>query len=373
MTSIPSRIITTKADKITIGEILSSYDPENYANASTKYRKPSYQRALSKNEEWCIDLVDSVLRGYSTGAITMSRWCSFYQDDSGNQCLDEFYNVEDGQTRLNAYMRFKTGDFDCTFGSYDDLKDDFNQYQHAVIIQEKANSRIRDVEYFITLNKNFSLLQEGTALNADDRYWVSVKDEKQRFPGSPLVNYTLQLINSSDFSNDFANTMGLKDLHSKKKRKNISNAIGFISGCIWGPDYANNKYFLHVPKLMEEISDDMKRQCEEKFKIIFSLIQDSAIEFPNYTRERFTGLFVTTQKFTGSIIYELHENPNATRDDMEHWKNFITEYRKKKYCDDKDWLNNDVYNDINDGAKRNCTTTDFKKRMDAVIEWNSMN
>tara|TARA_B110000858_G_C17806813_1_gene478511 strand:- start:4060 stop:5181 length:1122 start_codon:yes stop_codon:yes gene_type:complete len=373
MSSIPQRIITTKADKITIGDILNSYDPEKYANAITTYRKPSYQRALSKNKIWCIGLVDSVIRGYSTGAITMSRWCSFFQDDSGHQCLDEFYNIEDGQTRLDAYMRFKTGEFDCSFGSYEDLKDDFDKYQHAVIVLEKANSRIRDSEYFITLNKNFSLLQEGTALNADDRYWVSVKDDQQRFPGSPLVNYTMQLINSSSFSDDFANAMGLKDLHSKKNRKNLSNAIGFVSGCLWGPDYSNNKYFLHVPKLMEEISDDMKHQCEEKFKIIFSLIAESALEFPKYPRERFTGLFSTTQKFTGSIIYELHENPNVTRASLEHWKKFMTEYRKKKYCDNKDWLNKDVYRDISDGAKRNCTTTDFKKRLDAVVEWSQRN
>ena len=103
------------------------------------------------------------------------------------------------------------------------------------------------------------------------------------------------------------------------------------------------------------------------------MIAESAQEFPKYPRERFTGLFSTTQKFTGSIIYELHEKPNVTRASLEHWKKFITEYRRKKYCDNKDWLNKMVYHDISDGAKRNCTTTDFKKRLDAVVEWSQHN
>jgi hypothetical protein len=36
-------------------------------------------------------------------------------------------------------------------------------------------------------------------------------------------------------------------------------------------------------------------------------------------------------------------------------------------------IKNEIYHDISDGAKRNCTTTDFKKRLDAVVEWSQRN
>lgn len=373
---IPRKIITTKPSTLTIGQLTSSYDPENYDNAITKYRKPSYQRALCKPDDWCKQLVDSVLKGFSTGAITLSRWVKINTHECGKQFVEEFYNVEDGQTRLNAYMRFQKGEFHSSFGSYEDVKDEFDNYHHSVIVQEKANPQVRDSEYFRTLNENFSLLQEGTNLTADDRYWVSVKDEKQNFPGSPLVNYTLHLVNDSDLSSDFKELMGVKNLHSKTHRRNLSNMIAFVSGCLWGSDFANIKYFKHVPKLYQEITYSEKKMCENYIKIIFNIIKKSKEEFKNYPRERFKGYFVTTQKFTGSMINELHEykdneNENENIQYMKKcWIKFITEYRKKKQEDNKtSWLNDTVYNLLGDGNKRNSTKVDFKKRQDAVKKW----
>ena len=33
---------------------------------------------------------------------------------------EKFYNIEDGQTRLNSLLEFKEGKFDTEFGNYDD-------------------------------------------------------------------------------------------------------------------------------------------------------------------------------------------------------------------------------------------------------------
>ena len=71
---IPEPIIICKNDSIPIGDIISNYDPNKYDKATTKYRKPSYQRALKKSSEWCISLIESILDGLSIGSITMSKW-----------------------------------------------------------------------------------------------------------------------------------------------------------------------------------------------------------------------------------------------------------------------------------------------------------
>ena len=87
------------------------------------------------------------------------------------------------------------------------------------------------------------------------------------------------------------------------------------------------------------------------------------------------GLFSTTQKFTGSIINELHERlvgevGNGTLQCVQDcWASFITEYRKKKQVDNKYWANNTVYGSLSEGAKRNSMKADFKKRQDAVKRW----
>ena len=67
-------IINASATSSSLSQILPHYDGTNFENATSLYRKPSYQRALRKSNEWCIKLIESIIKGYTTGSITMSEW-----------------------------------------------------------------------------------------------------------------------------------------------------------------------------------------------------------------------------------------------------------------------------------------------------------
>ena len=362
-TTIPDRIITSKADKRFISEILPFYDPTNYENATTKYRKPFYQRMLSKPKPWCIALVDSILRGFSTGALTLSKWITYKIGEDGIGFLDEFYNVEDGQTRLDAYIRFQNGEFESTYGPYIDpeIKKSFDSATHAVIVQEKINSRISDSDYYAALMENFSLLQEGTPLTDSDRYWAWESNSSQDFVGSPIVNYCIELWTTSQ---GIKHIFGLHT--SSNGRKQFSNVIGLVSGCLYGPKKANSKYFDHSDILHAVITDDDKTVCLKKLGFIFSIINKVESSQPKFPREQFTTLFRTSSKFIGSIIYDLHEG-DVNR--LEDWVKFIVAHRQKKENCVLDWANRVPYSMLSRGDKTNNKVGNFIARSKAVHNW----
>ena len=49
VTRLPERILSKTADVKLLGDILAEFNPDDYAKATTKYRKPSYQRGLNKS------------------------------------------------------------------------------------------------------------------------------------------------------------------------------------------------------------------------------------------------------------------------------------------------------------------------------------
>jgi len=362
--AIPNRIIFTKADKLSIGEILSSYSHNVEGTTNKRYRKPPYQRALSKPIPWCVDLIDSVLIGYSTGALTLSKWTSHELGPNNSVISDEYFNVEDGQTRLDAYVRFQEGDFDSTYGPYtnNDIQRLFDTSMHAVIFQEKSNSRIHDTVYYRALMKNFSKLQEGTPLTSSDRYWAWKEDSAVGIVGSPLVNYAIKIAKTND---------NLKKIFKKitsKDRANLSNLVGLVSGCLYGPDYANSKYFDHAALIQNDISDEEKVACEKKLATIFWIINRVEETQPKYQNEKFSTLFKTVHRFTGAIIFDI-DCKKTLLAITSNWVKFIVEFRRQKEMGNSDWANNEVYQNLSTGNKRNCKTADFKARSEAVNEW----
>ncbi|GAF92756.1 unnamed protein product, partial [marine sediment metagenome] len=214
ITPILSRTNTT----LPVGELLSDINFDLYERSEAKYRKPSYQRGLKRDYAWGQKLVESVLEGKSIGSIHLSRW-GHSQMVNGEREDDEYFNIEDGQTRLSSLEDFKNRKFSTKYGSYEDerIRNIFNTYQFPVIEFRKAHPRIRDSVYFAELCKNFSLLQEGSALTASDRYWSSVAAPEEGYAGSPLVNYTLEVVNGP-FREQFVEYMAIPGLSARNKK-----------------------------------------------------------------------------------------------------------------------------------------------------------
>jgi hypothetical protein len=387
-------VLSRNVTQLTVEELLSDIDLENYERAITKYRKPSYQRGLKKPFDWGKKLVESVLEGLSIDCIHLSQWIKYMIDDTSDTYTDEFFNIEDGQTRLNSLLEFKAGKFSTKYGSYRDenIRSIFNGYCLPIVMLKKKQSRIRDSVYFRALNENFSRLQDGTPLSASDRYWGWYESSEANFTGSPLVNYTVELVNSDAFCRQFDDYLGIKDLgrRNEKTRKPFADLIGLISGIWKGAEYFNAKYFVHVPIIQDEISDADKSEIQRFLHLIFNTIDDAVTVLPKYPNERFYSLFKTTQKFTAAMTLDFAEggmNVQLCTEKQACWRTLINQSRIEKYRENQpnpNWLDDTVYSSptaisyidpdiparsLSPGEKRNAGENDIRARLEAVLNW----
>lgn len=367
-------VLSHEPTQISLSSILLSIDLDNYENAKTKYRKPCYQRGLKKPTSWGEKLVESVLEGMSIGTFHISEWNIIKMVD-GMPFVDSFFNIEDGQTRLNSLLEFKKGEFSTKYGCYNDshIREVFDTYHVSVVKLSKKDTTVDDTAYFRQLNENFSRLQDGTQLTPSDRYWAWYESTSSGFAGSPLVNLTVALVNDVRFEDLFKNYMKIKNLQRRnnEERKHLADMIGLISGAWKGADYANSKYYGHVDIIQEEVSEEDVTRIESTLFHIQDIIREVLKEKPKYNGEQLGPLFKTTQKFTGAMMIHFEEcgEDEYKKDVKIMWKTFINEYRKQKEGKvEKEWVNN-IYITLSDGHKRNSSREDFKVRLDCVKKW----
>ena len=383
VTQLPERILNKTAKVEMLGDILKDFDPYLFEKAKSKYRKPSYQRGIKKSNDWNRSLVCSILEGKAIGGIVLSKWSKAILDVDNNPSYEEYYNIEDGGTRLGALKKFYDGGFETEYGDInrDDVKKCFLDYRVAVELLEKSSPTKRDSKYFQELCQNFSLLQEGTPLTASDRYAANVADPEFNFIGSPIVNFTIEQINVYDH---YKSCFGLFDVGPRgANRKKLAASVALVSGMILGPIFANTQYFLHVPILYKNLSEQMKTKFTIVKQLIVQTIKNIEKKLPRWSNERFTGYFANCAKFTGSMIadiYDQYPNEIVQNDDFKtfaiefntRWTSIINQWRGLVQNDRTradEWLEIEVYHDLDTANKRNCLEVNLRHRMFAVRKW----
>jgi len=356
-----------------VGEILSEIDLEHFERATTKYRKPSYQRMFHKPDDWQISLIESLLRGMTIGPVILSRWVKQSLGDNEEPIYEEFYNIEDGQTRLSALLNFRNGNLKTIYGTYQDVSSTFDAINLQIVQIERAHPRIRDSEYFAELCLNFQYLQESTPLSASDRYWAAQRAPD--FPGSPLVNLTIELLNGDTYRKRFNDFMGFPKLSNRSKsvREKLANAVAIIS-CAWkGLEYANTKYYNHAPIMFCEISEEDKGNIINVLKKVFSILSTTEIEYARQPDERpFSTIYNNPSKFLGNIMNDIRTSEEDFQAIRRKWVNNINQIRKESLGCGKTvqkYLDENVYINLTTGNKRNCSQEDFQSRLDAINEW----
>jgi hypothetical protein len=375
-TLLSNPIIVSEPTTLTIGDILNSYDGPAFENATTTYRKPSYQRAFKQTPAWCRRLCESILQGWNIGCIIISEWTKLFVLGEGELSVEKFYNIEDGQTRIDAFVRFKNGEFTTKFGDYESLKARFEAYRLIICLQKKAAPRVPDNIYHRQLLENFSLLQEGRPLSDSDRYFVWVRDNENGVTGSPLVNTTLSLVNET-FRTHFAEFANLNVIDSRsgdKARKPLSDAIALVSACWKGPSYANKSYTRHIDILNEELTDEDSERVVGFLRLIFAAIALNFQKFPKYRNESCKKVFLGTRTYIGTMITDLFDNPTQnTVDFINRWATLMSIHRHMKFRDTpdiaNDWLNNEIYTEISNDDLTRCGAVEFRLKRDAISTW----
>ena len=345
---LPPKVLKRKIESEPLSNILDEYSPDSQAK---KYRKPNYQRCLKKPDEWCRSLVDSILKRESIGALHLSKWQMI---DKGKICL--YFNIEDGQTRLDACMRFRNGDFKSTYGPYSnkDIAVNFDTYHVPTITMEKVNDDITDEEYFNALINNFSNLQEGTALNANARYIVHIKDPNMGYIGSPIVNLTIDVVD--EYKTEFSKYFGIQSTTRTVLNKKLALLVAIVSGAM-DLRYANNSYYKHVGMLEKIISDKDQKLIRSNLGKVFSAIESAIKIKPKFHNEKLNTLTSNIPIFIGPMLAAYHNNQE---EDIEVWARFLNDLRHDKATKKV------IFENLEDGAIRNCSESDFENKMEVV-------
>ena len=385
VTNLPERKLSKTAVVMMLGDILKDFEPDRFEKADSKYRKPSYQRGITKSKDWNQSLVCSILEGKAIGGIVMSKWSRVEMDENNTPSLIEYYNIEDGGTRLGTLKKFYDGDFETKYGKIDkeNVKERFLDYRVAVELLEKERTTPpqRDSIYFEELCKNFSLLQEGTPLTASDRYAANVTETNFNFSGSHIVNFTIEQIRSHEH---YKSCFGLFDVGPRgANRKKLATSVAVVSGMTFGPKFANTQYFLHIPILSIELSDEKKTKFAIVKQLIIQTIKSIENALPKWSNERFTGYFTKCAKFTGSMIADIYDKfPNEIVQDDDfktfacefntRWTSLVNQWREVVQSDRTradEWLETEVYQHLDTANKRNCLKVNLRQRMLAVRSW----
>jgi hypothetical protein len=100
------------------------------------------------------------------GGITVSKWSKLNPE---TQQYEEWFNIEDGASRMSACLDFYKGSFITAYGGIDDgsIRCKLERYSVPVIIIDKLqNVHTTNAQYFQECCENFSQLQESKKLSA---------------------------------------------------------------------------------------------------------------------------------------------------------------------------------------------------------------
>jgi len=291
------------------------------------FRIPEHQRFPSWNNEKKKLLVDSVMKNYPIHSII----CSKHYDIIDTKVC-EFYDIEDGQTRLSILQSYFNGDFtDVCDNYFEDLPQNiqrsFENYEVSIefITVEDGNEDI--------IHDIFDRLQMGQPLKDCDKFW--------NWKDTPLVNYALELIES----NYLDKYMGTSKFNSKK-RERLSDIVGLLSLIInWNVtslEYINNSFKSHFKYLKSEVSDSDKEKVHKFLEYYFSIIDESYKIYPKIKHEKQRKYYNICNDL-GLILYDYFENIHTditTKKDM--WINYFVISRKHKHLTlgDKQLWNN---------------------------------
>lgn len=337
---IPVKMFNIVNREIRLLDILENYNPWQFSESTQKYRKPSYQRRRQKPNDWCARLVESIIENKHIGNLTFSEWGT--PSEAGTVI---WYNIEDGQTRLDACCRFRAGQFKTKYGSYKDTKHIFNEYCVGVTEIKKHAAKTTDLKFFTELCTNFNLLQEGSPLTESEKFWTQMPDKSQNFAGGTLLNFTLEMVNvkfKAEFTKYYDLPKGFTSKASKEIKPRLANLVTLCSGCI-DPTMYKVAYTLHFPMMMPNYKIPDRESVIRRLGLLFGVFKDG---------DGMSRIFI--KSLIGPMLYDVHKSGEESFISL--WRKVFThcittEPTPKK---SKKWMNEVVLKDLSAGNRTNA-------------------
>jgi hypothetical protein len=323
------------------------FDPNDRVGSQKTYRVPEHQRYPSWPQSNKERLVESVMLNYPIGQITLTKHYDLTQDG------EEYFNIQDGQTRMGALQEFVLDMFPWDGKLYSELPADerakFNNYVVQLDIFKKERS-MSQAEFDGIICEIFERLNSGKPLTDNDKYW-----NRKEAPAMQLLN---RLKCSSEFGPLIRKYMWL-NLGGGKGRVGLNHFIGLILGLINSrPECISTSFMQNGPVLMNTEVDEAGEQCVTTFlRWYFGLLND-VFQFSDWSVKRGFGKL---SGVCGMIAVDWIKSPVIARGHYNMWKRY-TELQ----CSRANFERR-MFADLPNGLARNVTEISINARIDAVI------
>jgi len=333
-------------DKVT--KSYTIFDSRARPSSNLLYRIPKHQRFPQWNKEQKLGLIDTVFQNYTMSGIVLSE-----KKIMKNGKMVNYYDIEDGQTRLSILQDFHACRFalsnDLTFDDLD-LEDQKRFLDYKITKEVIQNNSRTSEDYDNHIHEMFERLQGGKRLTDDDKYWNRDK--------SPLVTFAISIIKT--YGNDF----NIKNF-SDKKRKGLTNVCGLIGGFLYGSN--NNKMgyspaFRHqMHNLNKEITKSQQSSVINFIKYYISIKNDSYSIITKNKGEKDID-FKNNAKYINMIMLDYKDHTNSKKIWIDY---FILSRHNPNFstgtCS--------IYNNLTKANKQNNSEENIRVRLNRVKEF----
>tara|TARA_Y100001970_G_scaffold286617_1_gene409255 strand:- start:345 stop:1715 length:1371 start_codon:yes stop_codon:yes gene_type:complete len=249
--------------------------------STLRFRIPEHQRWPRWTLEAQRKLVDSVFSNMPMQGVTFSH----HFDNDAPIGQQDYYDIEDGQTRLSILQAFYNNKFTWYDGrTFQDLAPNqqqrFNSYKfNAEIISEATDEQIHEI---------FERCQEGVPLRDCDKFW-NRKDKS-------VIQFAIQLITTwNNWRHDYMGTRGF----GTRKRQRLPDVVGMIVSLISenGQEYITSSFRSLYTKLDTSIGQHDIDKIHNFLVFYFKLIDHAYTSLqPHFTTYTNINGLLKTQK-----------------------------------------------------------------------------
>jgi hypothetical protein len=320
-----------------------NFDPNDRISSQKTYRVPEHQRYPSWPQSNKERLVESVMLNYPVGQITLTK---HYEDG------DEYFNIQDGQTRMGALQEFVLDKFPWNGKLYSELPADerakFNNYVVQLDIFKKERSMSQD-EFDGVICEIFERLNSGKPLTDNDKYW----NRKE----TPAMQLLTKLKNSSEYGPLIRKHMWI-NLGGGKGRSGLNHFIGLILGLINArPECISTSFMQNGPVLMKTAVDDAgERRVTDFLGWYFGMLNE-VFRFTDGSVKRGFGKL---SGVCGMIAVDWIRSEDAARGHSSMWKRYMELERSRVNFERR------MYGELSSGLARNVNEISIKARIDVV-------
>jgi hypothetical protein len=321
------------------------FDPNDRVGSQKTYRVPEHQRYPSWSQANKERLVDSVMADWIIGQITLTK----HNEPGG----EEYFNVQDGQTRMGALQEFVMDEFPWNGKLYSEMTAEerarFNNYTVQLDIFKKERT-MSQTDFNRVICEIFERLNSGKPLTDNDKYW-----NRSDTPAMQLLN---RLKCSAEFGPNIRKYMW-PNVGGGKGRSGLNHFIGLILGLVnQRAECISTSFMQNGVTLMETAVDEAgERRVTDFMRWYFGLLTD-VFQFADWSVKRSFGKL---SGVCGMIAVDWINSNAGARGRYEMWKRYIELQYSRAHFERR------LFADLPNGHARNVTEIAINARITSAV------